>query len=756
MALAIWEFLFKYPPVVFEKGRIVFSSPLPLILLLLALVAAGVATWSYFNRSRELAPKHRIPLLVLRITLFGLLVVLLFRPTLQVAVAVEQENYLGILIDDSRSMLIADDDGVSRAQAVAEGITDDFLSALGERFRIRTFRFSGDAQRLDSEDDLTFAGGQSRIGAALRQAQSELAGVPTAGLIVVSDGADQSEAELNASLLELRTAGVPVYTVGVGREEFQRDIEVRRVTSPRSVLRGTSTVVDVVIAQTGYAGKTIPLVVEDDGQVVSSQDVVMPADGTPASVPVHFAADQPGWRRFTFRMALQPDELVMENNERQILIDVRDGRQKILYFEGEPRWEVKFTRRAVADDPELQLVLLQRTAVNKFLRLDVDDEEELADAFPATPEELFEYKALVIGSVEASYFSPEQLRMIVDFVANRGGSVLFLGGRRAFTEGGYAGTPIADLLPVQLEGSADPTYYRELKVMPTRAGEAHAALRLDPDPAVSLAKWDSLPDLSTFNRLTRLKPGATALLTGSGPGVAEGQIVLASQRYGRGLVLAMPIQDSWLWQMHADVPLDNRSHEIFWRQILRWLVNEVPDQMTLEASAEPAALNQSVQLTADLRDESFARINDAVVTASIESPTGEVTELPLRWTSRADGEYTASFVPTTGGLHRVQVTASRAGEEVTATTMALDVVEDQGEYFNAQMRAPLLRRMAEETGGSFYTLADINRLTEDVQYSGSGITRVESYDLWDMPIIFLLIVGLVGAEWGIRRRRGLA
>ena len=184
-------------------------------------------------------------------------------------------------------------------------------------------------------------------------------------------------------------------------------------------------------------------------------------------------------------MPLQDGELVIENNERQSLVDVRAGPQKVLYFEGEPRFEVKFMRRAVSDDPELQLVLLQRTAENKFLRLDVDNGEELVDGFPTTREELFAYRAIVIGSVEASYFSREQLRMIVDFVSERGGSILFLGGRRAFTEGGYAGTPIADLLPVELEGTADATYYRELKVTPTRAGEAHAALRLDNDPTLS-------------------------------------------------------------------------------------------------------------------------------------------------------------------------------------------------------------------------------------------------------------------------------
>ncbi|MQA91989.1 MAG: hypothetical protein GEU90_17495 [Gemmatimonas sp.] len=755
MALGLWELLFKYPPLVFEKGRIVFATPLPAWVLVLATALAALAAWTYLLRVRELSGMDRAGMLALRTSLLALLLVLLFRPTLQVPVAVEQENYLGILVDDSRSMLVADDGSSTRAQELIQRLDTDLLEALSERFRIRLFSFSGDTKRVEEVGQLSFLGGQTRLGRALDQAQSELAGVSLAGLVLVTDGADQSEAELNSSVLSARASGLPVYTVGVGREEFQRDIEVRRVSSPRGVLRGTSMMVDLVIAQNGYAGRTVPLIVEDEGRVVNTQDVELPMDGTPATVRVHFTADEPGWRRFTFRVPLQDDELVTENNRRETLVNVREGPQKVLYLEGEPRFEVKFMRRAVTDDAEVQLVVLQRTAENKFLRLDVDSGEELVDGFPLTREELFSYRALVIGSVEASFFSREQLQMIVDFVSERGGSVLFLGGRRSFAEGGYAGTPIADLLPVELDPNGDPDYYRELKVTPTRAGAAHAALQLSSDPAESAERWSTLPELSTFNRLTRLKPGATSLLVGEGPGVEEGQVVLAFQRYGRGLVLALPVQDSWIWQMHADIPLEDETHETFWRQTLRWLVNEVPDQLTLTASAEPAAINHAVELQAELRDSAFQRINNAAISASIASPSGASTELPLRSTNQVNGEYLASFLPKEGGVHQIRLRAERDGEELATSTLALDAAEDDGEFFSAQMRAPLLRRIAEETGGRFYGLSDIEQLVEDVQYSGSGITRVESYDLWDMPIVFLLIVGLVGGEWAFRRRRGL-
>jgi hypothetical protein len=78
------------------------------------------------------------------------------------------------------------------------------------------------------------------------------------------------------------------------------------------------------------------------------------------------------------------------------------------------------------------------------------------------------------------------------------------------------------------------------------------------------------------------------------------------------------------------------------------------------------------------------------------------------------------------------------------------------EYFDAGMRAPLLRRLAEETGGKFYTAKDTAQLAEAITYSGRGVTVVDERDLWDMPIVFFLFLGVIGTEWAFRRAKGLA
>jgi len=500
----------------------------------------------------------------------------------------------------------------------------------------------------------------------------------------------------------------------------------------------------------------VPLQVEDGGRIIASQDVVLPHEGEPGAVRVTFTLDEPGARRVRFRIPAQDGELLAENNEQEAVIVVRDGKEKILYLEGEPRWELKFLRRAVAADSNLQVVGLQRTATNKYLRLDVDSAGELFGGFPRTREELFQYRALILGSIEASYFSHDQLQMITDFVAVRGGGLLALGGRASLAEGGYAGTPVADVLPIELDSrwTRDTVYFAELKVRPTRAGLVHAATHItsEPDPA---AQWEKLPALSSVNHVGGVKAGATALLTGRGEGTGE-QVVLAFQRYGRGLALALPVQDTWMWQMHADVPLEDNSHEQLWRQLLRWLVSDVPDRLVAATPADHAAPGEPVRINASIADDRFLRVNDSHVAAQIITPLGASLEVPLDWTLDQDGEYRGSFTPAEPGLYEIRVRSERESGSALSAPTYVNVAESKAEFFGAQRRQPLLRRIADETGGRYYDAAAVSGLAEDVTYAGRGVTVPEERELWDMPVLLLAALLLLAGEWSYRRLRSLA
>ncbi|MBA2303031.1 MAG: hypothetical protein H0W08_10395 [Acidobacteria bacterium] len=772
MLEALFRLLFEYRPVVFKQGEFRFAPTSgSYVALGLAVVAVAIVILSYRRALARAAapagpqggqPGRTLILLALRLGLIAVVALCLFRPVLVIKAAVAQQNFLALLIDDSRSMRIADGPAGSRGDFARQQFTDPsqgVLKSLSDRFVVRTFRFSTSAARLATPEELSFAGGQTKLGAALEGARQELAGLPLAGVVLVSDGADTTDAALRDALLSMKAAALPVFTVGVGQDRLARDIQVDRITTPRRALKGTSLLIDAVVRQTGYAGETVTLDVEDGGRIVGSQSMKLPPDGEPASVRVRVMAADAGTRVLRFKIAPREGEAIAQNNAREAMVEILDRRERILHYEGDPRFEMKFLRQAVKEDKNLEVVTLQRTAENKFLRVGIDDPEHLLGGFPRTREELFGYRGLVLSNVEASAFSGDQLRMIAEFVEKRGGGLLMLGGPRAFAEGGYAGTAVADALPVVLDRAVHTAdgdnLATRLSIRPTRAGESHAVTQIAGSEAASAARWPDLPPLTSVNRIRAIKPGATVLLNGIDDRRRE-QVVLASQRYGRGKSIAQAVQDSWLWQMHATISLEDQTHENYWRQLLRWLVDDVPGAVDVHAITDRVEPGETVTLVAYVVDPAFVELNDARLTAYVTAPSGAVQELPVQWSGKRDGEYHATFTAPAEGIYSARVEATRGGKTIGSSVTQVRAVPSDAEYFDATMQAPRLQRIADETGGRFYTNADLAGLPEDLQYTGRGVTTIEERELWHMPIVLVLILALLSAEWALRRKAGLA
>ena len=758
MLETVFEFLFKYRPLIFQQGEFALrASWLGYLALIVAGAAAFLTLRTYSHVRGNSRPRDRMILAATRVAVLAVLACCLLRPVLVLSTVVPQENFLGILIDDSRSMQIADMDETARLTFIEANFgaaESELVSGLSERFELRFFGFSNETDRLGGADEAQYAGTRTHLGQALALAHEELSGVPLSGLVVVTDGADNAEGGLGEALLPLQASGVPVFPVGVGREVYERDIQMSRVETPRRVLKGASLAVELVVTHRGYAGETVTVQVEDEGRIVGTEDIRLESDGDPQTVQIRFSANEEGPRLFSFRVSPRPGEMVTQNNFRQALIVVEDHTEKILYFEGEPRWEVKYLLRGVEDDENLQVVLLQRTAENKFLRRNVDNPDELVGGFPRTRAELYEYQGLILGSIEASYFTPDQLRMIADFVNHRGGGLLMLGSHRSFAEGGYAGTPVADVLPVVLDpsrGDGEEGFFQAVSVETTRSGSTHPATLIAETETASVERWGTLPPVTIVNPITEVKPGATTLLT-----TPEDLVVLSFQRYGAGKSMAFPVQDSWMWQMHADVPVEDLTHETYWRRLLRWLVDGVPDQVVTLLPRDRVEPGEVVTVLAEVGDDNYEELNNSSVVAIVSDPAGALVELPMEWTAEKDGEYRTTFTAAEEGFYDIRVEATSGADLIGEDTAYLQVAPSDSEFYDSTMRASLLERIAEETGGRFYTPETVGNLPDDIQYVGGGVTVVEERDLWDMPALLLLLVSLVLGEWGYRRYRGLA
>ena len=753
----MFEFLFKYPAGFFERGSLILALPwwqftlLPLAILVLGFIALG-----YFRVGGRLDIRHRAFIALLRSLAISLIVFSLLRPLLEVSSQVPQPNLVGILIDNSISMSIAD---------VAEGPRSDFISqqlnpangnllrSLQENFDTKLFKFGEDTQLLTDINGLDYGDGDSDLEKALNVVQESLKAEPLSGLVVISDGAIASSGKLDTTLLSLRAAGIPVHSIGLGQARYNRDIEITRINLPKKVLKGSRIVAEVSINQQGYDGLTAELLVEDDSRILHKQKIRLKPGMQSVKIPLD--TTEAGPRQLKFYLADRADEQIATNNSNQGMLSVDNTRMRILYFEGEPRFELKFIRRAVADDQNLLVTGLIRTADAKYYRVGIESRQELRDGFPITRDELFSYHALILGSVEISLLSREQQEMIAEFVSQRGGGLLMLGGRHAFAEGGYRDTALEDISPVVMADLAQPEFTRRVKIQPTTAGWVHPALLIADSSEKSMARWLTLPALTIVNPIQQIKPGATLLLTSSASEQEKPYVAMASQRYGRGKVVAFPVQNSWLWQMHHEIELQDQTHQILWRQLLRWLVESVPQRLSLTLSTDLIHSNGVIKLRSEVLRPNFKPHVQAQPRAILTAPDGLEQIKPLTRDPALQGVYEAEISVASPGDYRVRVELDEKGEVISSDETGFKVSNEGSEYYQSEMNETLLRRISSETRGDFFTPDSVDGLVDVLAAHQRGSTVPVRYELWDMPLLFLLLVLLLSAEWGYRRWQNL-
>jgi uncharacterized membrane protein len=763
------SFLFKYNAALFSKSQFGFGlRPPVMIIIALAVLAGALLYFLYATPRLALPPRWRAALIGIRLALLAVIVLCIMRPVIVVPSVLPQSSYVAVMMDDSSSMKLAGDGSVSRLDAVKQLMSGGsrFYGALSDKFKLREFKFTASAERINDAAELRGEGEQTNLAGSIDQTTREAAGLPLSGIIVISDGASNvttngdgdPAASLAVTLGGLRARGVPIYAIGVGQTRLEDDVELTRATAPRRVLAGSMVTAELLLR--AGARKSVKIELAEDNRLLRSQDVGVLGDATTVA-RVSFTPSSPGLHRYKFTAVPSADEPVQDNNSQELLIDVEDGRPKILYIEGEPRWEYGKLRDAVAEEKNVILVSVLRSADGKFYRQGVENAEELAGGFPKSEEDLFKYDAVMIGSLEATFFTFDQLKAIEQFVSRRGGALLALGGAKSLNAGGYGATPLADLLPIYLNGAAVAGELEEFKAAPADRGRDHPAARLAEQPEANAKAWEQMPALTLPEVITDTKPGATVILEArSARDKNRVAPLLVEERYGRGKTFALLASDTWRWRMMLESK--NVSFETFWRNLFRYLVDGV--RRPVEASAERSfyGTGDAVRIRAEVADEKFIPVNDAQVTARVTTPSGRSVDVGLKQTVEGGFEgYAAAFRPEEDGLYRVEITAKRPGSKTVGAALAPGhasflVGPVNREAWNAAQNRELLERVASETGGKYYTIDRADRLIEDITHrEGAGSIR-ETKDLWDMPINFLLVLGLASGEWFIRKRKGLA
>ena len=751
----MFQFFFKYPRLVFARGELVLLSSWPRWLLaLLVLLAAGALAALIRARLPQAASSVRNwragVIWLVQSCLVALLLVLLWQPALVVAQLEPQQNIIAIVVDDSRSMATRED-GASRLESAIKVMQGGVLAGLQKQFQTRFYRLDREATRVSSLEELRASAPVTHLGAVLKQLAEETSDLPIGAVVLLSDGSDNSGGVDLDTITALRSRRIPVHTVGFGRLAMVQDVEVDDATVAPRALADSRLSATVRFHQHGYAGRKVTLSVHDGATALAAREISLSADGAAQTENLMFNAGRAGAKALRFSVDPLPGEENPSNNAVTRLVNVESGRRRVLYLEGEPRWEYKFIRRAESDDSVVQLVSMLRTTENKIYRQGIDSPNELAQGFPASAEELFSYQGLIIGSVEAGYFTPAQRDLIEQFVDRRGGGLLLLGGRFALSDGGWSASNLADLLPSLLPARKG-TYHRDpATVTLTPVGADNLICRLVEDPARNQARWKKLPYLEDYQDSGTPKPGAAVLVEMNGGGRKEP--LLVTENYGRGRTAILATGGTWRWQMA--LPSGDPTHDAFWQQLLRWLVADTPGHVVASVS-KPVLFDEGrAKISAEVRGQDFAPAPDALVQAHISGPGGVSATLDLAPDPASPGTFQGEWNAERPELYSVLVTAKRGDADLGSDNLDFERMDGVAENFHLEQNRDLLERLAKQTGGRYWQPAEAAQLAREIPYSEAGISVRQIKELWNMPAVFILFLLLRCSEWLLRRRWGI-
>ena len=748
----MFELFFRYPLSHYQEARLAFDLPVPLWLIA---VVGGVLTLllilSMLRALKNFKVWKMVCLGVLQLGVFTLVGLMFSQPVLVTERLVQEENNMIFVMDGSQSMAYGEA-GNPRITQALEAFNSDPLQEISEEYSVDHFIYAENIQSLDDFSELPEPEPSSKLGESLLNILQQASTQSVGAIVLATDGVDtQSEAGIIDPdvLSEIAAFGIPIHTIGVGRTTIPEDFEIVDLQMPDTVLPNTLVKADISIRHDSNESARIKVYDGDRYITAHEIDLTLPtgvSGGAITNTSIEFDVGAQGFKNLRFTVDPLDAERNLDNNSISQLLEVKNGEYKVLYVDGEPRWEYKFIRRALESDSTLSLNTLLWVTDNKFYRQGIDDASQLEDGFPTTAEKLFDYDAVVIGSVAAPRFSVEQQQMIYDFVNERGGSLIMLGGRFGLADGSWGNSLIAQALPARLKGLLNSFVREESQAQLTSSGIGSTMLKFTENEDENLELWQSMPALTDYQLLGDLKPAATALLS-----LESGDPLLVTQPYGKGRTSIFATGASWRWQMRLTAEDDR--HQRFWRQLIRSHVVNTPKQFDFKATVKA---NQ-VELRAQLSDDNFAAVDGVRITALLsqdEDGGSETQTIELKPVAGTPGVYRTLVPANESGVYYVDAIASKDDQITDSSRLAFSMPEDRSEFFNIRQNQDQLERLAQVTNGQYWQPNDLAGLPLAISRSKAGITEQSRDPLWNLPIIFLLLVCLKMIEWLLRRRWG--
>lgn len=741
-----------------------FAYSLPLwgwLLGLLVIVVVAVA--AYRHARGVVSPARRAVLIGLRIVTLVVIGVVLLRPVRLEPAPAASGRAVAVVIDDSRSMRLPGAGGAATRLDEARQLVEGRLRpALAGDFDVRLFAFSGSLRDLPDAAALTGDGAASDLPSLAERLRERMASGELLAAVLVSDGASSSPLSPGVPVAESADPPLPIFTAGVGETGAVAEREVRDVVvSDVSVVDSLAEVAATIVSH-GSHREAVDVRLLENGRPIDVRQVTLPGNSAQVRERFRVAPSRTAATVYTVEVAPGPNELTLDNNSGAAFVPMPGEPHPVLVLQGGPGFEHGFLMRFLGHDPGLDVdgvVTKGRTPDDEptfYVQGNAGRTPYLLEGFPDDASRLFAYDVIVLGNMEADQLTSAQLDLLRAFVERRGGGLAVMGGR-SFGDRGVVTTVLGDTVPVEPRGggaanaAAGAVGRDGVRITLTTAGRAHPLMQLGADEAASEARWEQLPSLAAASAVGPARPGAEVLATVAGP-AGDPQPLVAVQRVGRGRTLAFTGEGAWRWRM--GLPSDDRTYETFWRQVVRWLAVQAPGRVHLDVGLLDTGMTGA--LVVRVVDDEYEPVAQAGVTIRVREPGGTTRSIAAVPDGREPGVYRATFLPASDGVHAFEAEALVEGRTLGRHDVSALVGGADAELVDPRRNDALLARLAESTGGVLLRDTAIDQVAQRIREAvATPSARTVQRDVWHNPWTLLVIVALLGLEWGLRRRWGL-
>ena len=723
-----------------------FPTALIVGVLAAALVAGALSVWVCLSGKRLLGP---VLFAIFTATMLGMAWCLLM-PGLKNEVTQLRKPRFLIALDTSQSMALTPSKDVpSRWDTVRETLKQPWLKVVAAECDIELYPFSsepGENLPLDKVSALKPDGTSTRLRDALKKIAERSAGLNVAGLLLLSDGADTREA-LDDWAAAPRP--FPVFTIRPeppGGWQKEPDLRIDAVSTSRRVTVGWKSEFKVKISGQGTRGAAATVQIFENGELRAEKPVQIPDEGGERELIFEFEHPKIGVSAYRVVVPPLPGEKNKNDNQYEVNVDVVDARSRLLYVEGIPRWEYKFLRRTLVGETQISPVIFFTGADGRPV-----GGTPVGDLTAAmTPQQLAQFKIVMLGNIDAKELGMDRAKNLAKFVED-GGSLILLGGTKAWTDGGLVQTDLGRTLPVR---GTDVKVLEGPKPFPVKLSESAAG---HPAFAGDASLWQTIPPVLSVFTGFKLSPGAEVLVSAQTP---EGpQPVVVTQRFGQGKVTAILTDSLWRWQLGPEAG-KAKPYERFWKQLISWLLprEESLKQLNVElfADRDRIFLGESLSLSARMGGEPAPKPD--AVEARIILPdkrqipynmSPQVVTLPSGKSFPGHG---LTFTAENPGLYTVVAAAKIKGQQVTSEPFSFFVAPYSPETVPRPARVEVLQTLSKVSGGEFFeTLDALNRGLSALKLRATEEKSADYHTLWREWYVVAALMTLLAASWAMRK-----